>query len=302
MLKKAFLVIVSCAGSDFHVNLQIIIIKISGMKRNILVLVIGCLFCSGVYGQSYKERFSTALEAKDMAKAEATLKEWDFNDANDAELYVSYFNFFTVKSMENSSEENVKANSSKALEFITEGIQRFPTRFDMRIAKIYMLNEIKEYDEFTSEIIKLIDASVKNRNDWKGEDFTLIEKPDDMFFGAILEFQEMLFKKNDPNLHKNIIKISEKMQAVFPRHTQSRLIMSTVYIAQKEFDKSLKALQAAEKYEPDNSILLYNIAYVYAEKGDKVNAKKYYELAITNITEKEVKLKEAAQKQIELLK
>jgi Tfp pilus assembly protein PilF len=55
-------------------------------------------------------------------------------------------------------------------------------------------------------------------------------------------------------------------------------------------------------YEPENAIVLYNTAYVYNQKGDKANAKKYYELTVKHCTDKEEKLKEVAKKRLEELK
>jgi tetratricopeptide (TPR) repeat protein len=246
-----------------------------------------------------------ALDAKDMTKAEEILKAWDYADANDPELYVSYFNFFTVKSLDagviGATGYDGKY-AQKALEFITEGIDRFPTRFDMRIAKIYMLGKLKDYPGYTSEIIKMIDYSDEIKNNWKGENFTVVENPDEMFKGAVLDFQEFLFTKEDTTLYKDIIRISEEMLKYYPKDVQSRLNISTVHVAQREYSKSIETLLKAADVEPGNSVLLYNIAYVYNLKGDKENAKKYYELTIKHIGEKEEKLKEAAQKQLEALK
>ena len=168
------------------------------MNRNILFLVISVLFCAHVSGQSFYKDFKSALDAKNMAKAEEILKAWDFADSNDAELYVAYFNFYTVKSQEavglvGTSKYDSK-NSKKALEYITEGIERFPTRFDMRAAKIYMLANLKEFTSLTSEVIKTIEYSVKIENEWKGSEFRIMDEPVEMFFGAIVEFQGLLYK------------------------------------------------------------------------------------------------------------
>ena len=276
------------------------------MNRNVLVLLISCLLTSsGIFGQSYKLNFLMALQAKDMAKAEEVLKAWDFADANDAELYVAYFNFFTVKSKE-ANVLNVSGYDSKfskqALEFISEGIDRFPTRFDMRVAKIYMLGEMNDYQGYISEVLEMIAYSVKIENNWKGEDFTLVSEPEEMFFGAVLEAQSYFFLKENPSLYKEIIRISDEMLKYYPNHVQSLLNLSTVYVYQKDFDKSIETLLKAVTIEPTNSILLYNIASVYNLKGEKDNAKKYYALTINHIKEKEEKLKEAAQKQLEALK
>ena len=274
------------------------------MKRSILLLVISLLFCSYTIGQSFKRDFLTALKAKEMIKAEEILKAWDLADSNDAELYIGYFNFYTVKSQNTGiSTTGYDANfSQKALDFITEGIDRFPTRFDMRVAKIYMLGQLKKFPAYTEEAVKLIEYSKKIDNNWKGENFSLIERPVEIFFGAVQQFQEKLFSEKNPALYKDIIKISNEMVKIYPKHVQSWMNLSTIYIEQKEYNKSIEALLKAKETEPKNAILLYNIADVYNMKGDKVNAKKHYELTIANTSEKEIKLQNAAQQKLNTLK
>jgi len=272
------------------------------MKKNILFLIISLLFCSYTNGQSFKQDFWAALKAKDMVKAEEILKTWDYADSNDAELYSSFFNFYTVKSLEKDSTVFDKEFAGKALEFISEGIERFPTRFDMRYAKTYMLGQLKDYTSFTNEIISLINYSKKIDNNWKGENFSLLERPVEMLHGAVLEFQERLLAEENTSLYKNIIQISNEMLKCYPDNVQSRLNLSTIYILQKEYDKSLESLLKAMEVDKKNPILFFNIAHVYKLKGDKANAKKYYELTIANVEQKEEKLKVAAQNQLNALK
>ena len=240
-----------------------------------------------------------------MAKAEEILKAWDFANANDAELYVAYFNFYTVKSQDAASLITTSGldqkYSKQALEFITEGINRYPTRFDMRIAKIFMLGELKDYPAYAAEVIKMIIYSARIDNNWKREGFLTLDDAEDMFFEAVLDGQGFLFTQKNPSLYKDVIRISEEMLKYYPDHVQSMLNMSTVYIEQKEYDKSIATLQKAIAVEPKNAILYYNIAYAYNQKGDKANAKKHYELTITNCNSDEEKLKEAAKNRLEVL-
>ena len=272
------------------------------MNKKFLWLITGSLFCFFVNAQTFRLEFMKSLNAKDMKRAEEILKAWDLTDANDPELYVAFFNFYTVKSMDagllslNGFEKKL---ADQALEFISEGIQRFPIRLDMRIAKIYMLGKLDDYPSYVSEIMKLITYSAKIKNNWKQEDFMSVDYAEDMFFGVVAEGQEFLFSKNDASLFKEIIRISDEMLKYYPKHNQSRLAVSTVYIAQKEFDKSLETLLKAIEIEPGNAVILYNIAYVYYLKDDKANARKYFELTIKHCGEKEDDLKEEAKKQLE---
>lgn len=273
------------------------------MIRNSLLLVVCLLISSATYGQSsYNEAFRKALDANDLEAAEKIIYAWDFADANDPELYVGYFNFYTIKSLHAGGGGYEKENAQKALEFITLGIERFPTRFDMRVAKIYMLNGLKDFNAFTDEVIKLIDYSAEIANDWKGEGFRLIEEPVEMFYGAVMDFQEKLYKENTMTCYDKMLRISEKMLKHYPRHTQSMLNMSTAYVLLKDYNKSIETLLKAVEIEPKNAIYLYNLAYVYQMKGELSQAKKYYAQTVANAGEKEEKLKESAKKRLNELK
>jgi len=276
------------------------------MSKKILLLVISCLYCFNANAQTYRESFIKALNAKNMARAEEVLKAWDLANSNDPELYIAYFNYYTVKSQDAALPIAITGYDQKyakqALEFITEGINRFPTRFDMRVAKIYMLGVLKDYQAYVAEVLKTIAYSARIDNNWKREDFMILDHAKDIFFDAVLDWQTLLFSQKDPSLYKEVIRISNEMLKYYPTHIQSILNISTVYKEQKEYDKSLDILLKANIIEPANAILLYNIADVYNKKGDKVNAKKYYEQSILHCKDDEDKLKDAAKFRLDELK
>ena len=272
------------------------------MNRNFLILIISFAFCLCTYGQTYKMDFGKALKDKDMTKAEEILKAWDYADANDSELYPCYFNFYTIKSLEKDSTVFDKAYATKALEYISEGIERFPTRFDMRVLKIYMLSHLKDYTNYTNEILKMINYSKKIDNNWKGEGFSILDSPLEIFSDAIMEFQEILYTENNIALHNNILQISIEMLKNYPKHIQSLLNVSTIHFYRKEYNKSLEILNNAVKIDPNNAILYYNLAHIYSTTGDKANAKKNYEFTVAKAKEDEKPFKDAAQKKLDGLK
>jgi tetratricopeptide (TPR) repeat protein len=269
------------------------------MKQNVIfALIIWGLSSVGMSAQSHFAKFATAFEAHDMVKAEKALHEWDLADANDPELYVAYFNFFTYKSMEKDSVNLDKQFAHKAIEFISEGVDRFPSRFDMRIVKIYMHARLGEFNAFTEDVLKLIEFSVKIDNQWKSEGFRLITEPYAIFSGAVAEFQKVLFRQNNNVCNKYVIKISETMIKYYPKNVQSYVNISTAYIETKEYDKSIDALLKAREKEPNNVSLMYKLAYVYKLNGDKLNAKALFDLTVKSASEKDEIYKKAAQKQL----
>jgi len=273
------------------------------MKKRVLLLIICNLCCIFfINAQSFKDDFMKALNVNNLKLAEELLKAWDLDNANDPELYVAFFNFYTVKSMNAvvAPAKGFEPNLAKqALEYISEGIERFPTRLDMRIAKIFMLGELNQYQAYVAEAIALINFSAIIRNEWKESDFLLVNYPEEIFYGIVADCQEYLFSKEDDALFNDIIRISDAMLKLYPKHSQSRIASSTVYIAQKEYDKALEILLKAIEIDPTDTILLFNIAYLYEIKGDKTNAKKYYELTIKHCSDNEEELKDAAKSRME---
>jgi hypothetical protein len=49
----------------------------------------------------------------------------------------------------------------KGFHYINIGIEKFPSRLDMRFGKIYMFGKIYDYQKFTQELIAAIDYSQK---------------------------------------------------------------------------------------------------------------------------------------------
>jgi tetratricopeptide (TPR) repeat protein len=273
------------------------------MKKIVLTILISSLFgLPNVSGQSFKDVFVKALAEKNLAEAKEILLAWDYEDRNDPELYPSYFNYYTLKSQEKDSLSYDKKYADSALYYISEGINMFPTRLDMRVAKIYMLSKLNEFDVLTDETLQLIEYSKKIGNNWKGENFKLVDIPQTVIEGAVQDFQEILFAEKDTTLFDNIRKISESMAKHYPGYEQSWINISTLHAINKEYDKSLEALKKAEKINPKNPFLLYNMAYVYKIKGDKTNAEKYFRLTISHVdNNKEIKLKQAAEEQLKQL-
>jgi tetratricopeptide (TPR) repeat protein len=254
--------------------------------------------------QSYFEKFVVPFQAGDMAKAEKALQEWDLNDSSNPELYVAYFNFFTVKSLEKDSTKFDRQYAKKALEFISEGIDRFPTRFDMRYAKISMLGQLEEYTPFTNEVVKMIEYSKTINNDWKEGGFALISDVDVVIDGAVNEAQQTLFAatEKDTSLYKNILRISDVMLKTFPKNISALNNIASVHLDKKQYDKAIENLQKAKDIEPSNARLQYKIGYIYGLKKDKANARKYYEMAVKNATDSDKAYKDAAQKQLDAMK
>ncbi len=157
--------------------------KILGALIVILISQIG-------FGQDYQLEFEKYYKINDTINQWKTLKRWEAKKPNDAELFVGYFNYYFMKSrhlttnqpnggglvLKNSSNQNTrflgkriyysKTELQKGFDNIDKGIKLYPNRLDMRFGKIYAFGKIRDWKNFTKEIIKTIEYSVKNKNKW----------------------------------------------------------------------------------------------------------------------------------------
>lgn len=275
--------------------------------RTICILSIGFLVGTTVYGQGYYERFKKLSGDKDSVGQKGLLQEWEKKDSNDPELYTCYFNYYVQKSMSEMIRLDATPGAGRdlqvtdsinqvvgyiygetsynpkylklAFEIVDKGIAKFPDRLDMRFGKVHMLGEISNYESFTDEIVKSIDYSARNKNNWKWTMNESVKEPKDFLLDNIQTYINRLFDLGDGQA-QNIRRIAETTLKCYPDHVISLSNLGISYIFESNYTKALEPLLAAEKKSPKDHIILGNIAYVYANLKDSRKAIEYYEKVI----------------------
>jgi tetratricopeptide (TPR) repeat protein len=258
------------------------------------------------FAQSYFSDFNKAINTNDTLKQREILEKWEKEDPKNPELFTSYFNYYFHKSRNEilvvaagdpqKGEEYLSLAASagnyagfigsqinyddsflkKGLDKIDEAIKLYPNRLDMRFGKIYMLGQIKDWQSFTGEIIKTVNYSVKNSNNWT---WTFNESRDggeSFFLSCLQDYQMQLYNTGNDVLLKNMQDIAKTVLKHYPNHIESLSNLSIGYLITQKYDKALVPLLKAEELNPKDFIVLTNIAYAYKEKGEKNKAIEYY--------------------------
>ncbi|MFM7024022.1 MAG: tetratricopeptide repeat protein [Flavobacteriales bacterium] len=294
------------------------------MKKLLLFLLTGIL--SPSFSQSYQKQFSGLFSKKDTAGQRMLLQKWEAADSNDAELYVSLFNYYVNKSRTNmltiekrpKSKESfaITDSTSKTVGFINDGvwydptvdlgfaaiekgISKFPERLDMRFGKTYVYGEIKDYEGFTMEIIKAIEYGQTINNKWTWSQGKPLSDARNFMLGNIQKYVFQMYNTGDDSLLKYMKQISETVLKYYPDHVESLSNMSIVCLLNKQYDEALGYLLKAEKITPHDYIVLGNIAQAYKLKGDKKKALKYYKLVLKHGDEQGKKYAEEQIKELE---
>jgi len=286
--------------------------KKTTMNRQITFLLFSLtLLFNQVSGQTFKQQFNDLVSKKDTVGQQQLLEKWGKTDKDDPELFVAYFNYYVSKSKKEiltlgqnpknkegfriMDQDSTKKEPvgfiygdtyydpellSKGFDWINKGIEKHPNRLDMRFGKIYMFGQIKDYENFTKQIIQTVDYSAVNKNKWTWADSKPLDDPREFMLSSIQNYQLQLYNTENDSLLDNMKRIAETVLKYYPDHVESLSNISIVFMLQKQYDKALAPLLKAEKLNPKDYIVLSNIAQAYKLKGDNKNAIKYYELTL----------------------
>jgi tetratricopeptide (TPR) repeat protein len=280
-----------------------------------------------VPAQTNYEKFKKLFKDNDTTQIKSLLAEWEKTNPNDPELYTSAINFYFSNSKKeiitlDSKQKNKQSfeftdssgnvagyiNSnlgyepdklSKAIKYANTGIDKFPDRLDIRFGKCYLLQQIGDYDNFTKELIKTVEYSRVNKNNWLWSENKKQEDGEGFMLGTIQTYLKELYDTEDDHLLPYMVQIGEATLKYYNTNVEILSTTAVALLLTKNYDKAIDYLKQAEKLHPTDFIVLNNIAQGYVLKGDKTNAIKYYEL-----TEKygDERAKEQARENIKQLK
>lgn len=277
------------------------------MKRTLATLITILFFQIG-FSQNYQSEFQKYCQTNDTINQLKILTEWENSNPKDPELFTSYFNYYFLKSKqevialttEKPSGEGLvlkdslnqtagylesqiaydKTELKKGLNKIDEGIKLYPNRLDMRFGQIYALGQIKDWDKFTSEIIKTVQYSSTNDNNWTWTNNEKRGNGKDFFLSSLQDCQLQLYNTGNDDLLVNMRKIANEILKYYPNHIESLSNLAITYLLTQQYDNAIKPLLKAEKINPKDYIVLSNLAHAYKLKGDKKKSIEYYKKTI----------------------
>lgn len=277
------------------------------MKRTLATLITILFFQIG-FSQNYQSEFQKYCQTNDTINQLKILTEWENSNPKDPELFTSYFNYYFLKSKqevialttEKPSGEGLvlkdslnqtagylesqiaydKTELKKGLNKIDEGIKLYPNRLDMRFGQIYALGQIKDWDKFTSEIIKTVQYSSTNDNNWTWTNNEKRGNGKDFFLSSLQDCQLQLYNTGNDDLLVNMRKIANEILKYYPNHIESLSNLAITYLLTQQYDNAIKPLLKAEKINPKDYIVLSNLAHAYKLKSDKKKSIEYYKKTI----------------------
>lgn len=275
--------------------------------KSIALFIIACLSCLCALAQDYKASFKELIGKDDVQATLNLLGKWQKAAPNDPEMYVAYYNLYAKEGLKEviSLTKDAPAGDAiqvkdstgkvagyigstpghndtylnKGFKYIDTAIAKFPTRLDLRFGKVYVLGRIKNYDAFTKEIVAAIEYGETIGMKWLWTDNKPLDEPKEFMLSTVQSYVMQLFEAGDQNAD-NIKNIAQTVLKYHPDHVESLSNLSIGYMIKADYTSALTPLLKAEKINPQDYIVLNNIAFCYMNMHDKPNAIKYYELAL----------------------
>lgn len=255
------------------------------MKTILLVIVFLSIFPNG-FTQNFQNAFLLNFNLNDTIRQRELLEKWGKEKPEDAELFTSYFSYYVKLFQKTGNQNFFKLGADK----INKGIELYPDRLDMRFGEIYLFGLIEDWNDFTKSIIKAVDYSSKNNNEWIWKNNEKRENGKEFFLSSLQNFQIKLYNTKENALLLNMREIAIKILEYYPDDVASLSNLSSTYILTGEFEKCIMPLLKAERLAPEDPIVLNNLARTYQLKGEREKAIKYYEETLKYIDEKSAEI------------
>lgn len=164
-----------------------------------------------------------------------------------------------------------------AQRYIEEGISKNPNRLDMHFGRLYALREAGYLEEHVEGILSVIDLHQQNQSRWRWTDDKIIAESEKMFKGSIQDYNHALFNLDEAPYREGIEKISRKMMELYPKDIENYSNIGVCRLIDRNYGEALSLFKKASEINPNDAIVLSNIAYTYVQMEKPKEALKYYD-------------------------
>ena len=260
------------------------------------------LFSSVCIRQELYDRFTSAMQEKDSASVKNIIGEWEKLYPQDAQICALYSNLYTLRaekevviiSAEKPEDEEVFVTVDstgkeyymyskldvdmewidKSIDVLGKGVEKHPDRLDLWFGKAYMVMSFYEDDDFIAVLSDILKRSVANKNNWL---WTFDEKVGDGQAELFSTFQGYFSEVFEQNLNL-ADRIADLVLEFYPNNVIFLNDKAVIAYTAGDIDGALENFLKVHKIDPEDPVIINNIAYTYELKKDKAKALEYYKL------------------------
>lgn len=268
-----------------------------------LLAVLAGSFRTELRAQSYSTQFETLFltEHPDTTKIKSLLRMWQHFDPDDPQLYVAAFNFYFAQSSRELAtaaglpkDANLEGDSSRswtqydpkktkvAMDWMDQGIKRFPDRLDMYLGKAHALRLTHSFDSFLALMPRILNRSVENRNQWKWSDGNVMDSGRRLMLTTMQGYMRELYRTDRKELLPVMSQLGASIVKIYPEEVEVLSMTAVSLLLQQQHAQAIAYLKRAEHIRPRDVVVLNNLAEAYRLSGDKEASLRYLRLVELN--------------------
>lgn len=298
------------------------------MKIFILIFILISSEIFSIDREKFDQVINLICERK-FDEAKGIIDSLSFSCSNDPEYYVLVLNhysqkaknsyialqtetpndtmYFEIKDSLDKVVGYLAENSTYNLDIAKEGIAlfkpaliKFPNRLDLFFGLVHLARECNFNFELqkTLEIILDNSKSIENKWIWSFNE-KLSEDPENFMLSNVQAYLNELLQDENETSDSIILVVSEKLVNLYPNCIFGYNNLGVLCYFKNDYDKAIEYFLFAEKINPEDILVLSNIAQIYKIQKDNSLSEKYYRKIILLGNDEE---KVWAEKQINLLK
>jgi len=260
-------------------------------KINFMILLL-VILSMNIFGFDKQNQVISGLQNGDYENVKILLQEWEKENPKDPDLMTGWFNYFLNRNAEAKSIVGYMKNGQygmysktvydendlkTAISYLDKALKTNPYRMDIYFGKINSLLHAEKYSEGSKAIITFLKVYEKNKTEWY---WTNNQKFSDnnwnvenTVLGALQDYCQLFDFYIDRDSVKSTL---DQILKLFPKNVIFLNYLSYYYSSAKEYDKAIDVLLSAYKIDPEDYIIVGNLASAYENLENYKEAEKWY--------------------------
>ena len=264
------------------------------LKKCNLVFFLLSLLSIKVFGFDKQNQVISDLQNGNYENVKILLQKWEKENPNDPDLMTGWYNYYLNRNLTYGNFEGYMGNGiygtyskaiydekdlKTAISYLDKALKNYPYRMDIHFGKINSLLNAEHYSEAIDAIIYFLKIYDKNKKEWYwsyNQSFTENQwNVEEVIIDALNSYCHLF---DFSTQRESIKKCLETILKYFPKNVIFLNYMANYYVTEKNYTKSIEFLLEAYKYDPNDYIIVANLAFDYEDIQNYEESRKWFKI------------------------
>lgn len=266
------------------------------MKKLYFVISLITIFSMDIFAFDKQNQIISGLQNGQYENVKILLQEWEKENSKDPDLMTGWFNYYLFRKAEEKSVVGYMKNGQygmysktvydeddlkTAISYLDKALKTNPYRMDIYFGKINALLSAEKYSDGSKAIVNFLKVYEKNKTEWywtNNQKFSDNKwNVEDTVLGALQDYCQLFDFYTARDSVKSAL---DQILKAFPKNVIFLNYLSYYYSSAKEYDKAIDVLLSAYKIDPDDYVIVGNLASDYEKSENYKEAEKWYSIML----------------------